>query len=54
MLSVWKQGPQSGWPAYYKWVEEWRRHPSFNWGIIPDVIEGDQAANDALLAAERP
>jgi hypothetical protein len=50
-FSVWKQGIQADWLAYYKWVEEWRRHPGFDWAIIPDVIEGDEAANDALLAA---
>jgi len=50
-FSVWKQGLQADWPAYYKWVEGWRQHPGFDWAIIPDVIEGDEAANDALLAA---
>ena len=48
-FSVWKQCQQANWPAYYKWVEEWWRHPGFDWAIIPDVIEGDEAANDALL-----
>jgi len=32
-------------------VEEWRRHPGFDWAIIPDVIDGDEAANDALVTA---
>jgi len=48
-FSVWKQGIEANWPAYYGWVEEWWRHPGFDWAIIPDVIEGDEAANDALL-----
>ena len=50
-FSVWKQGIEANWPAYYVWVDEWRRHPGFDWAIVPDVIEGDEAANDALLAA---
>jgi len=50
-FSVWKQGVEVGWTAYYGWVEEWRRHPGFDWAVIPDVIEGDEAANDALLVA---
>ena len=48
-FSVWKQGIEANWGAYYDWVDEWRRHPGFDWAIIPDVIEGDEAANDALL-----
>ncbi len=27
------------------------RHPSCDWIVIPDVIDGDEAANDALLRA---
>jgi hypothetical protein len=50
-FSVWKQGLQIEWAGYYAWVEEWMRHPGFDWAIIPDVIEGDEAANDALIAA---
>lgn len=50
-FSVWKQGIEVNWTAYYEWVAEWLRHPGFDWAVIPDVIEGDEAANDALLAA---
>jgi len=49
-FSVWKQGIAVDWRAYYAWVDEWRFHPGFDWAVIPDVIEGDAAANDALLA----
>jgi hypothetical protein len=49
-FSVWKQGVEANWLAYYEWVDQWRRHPGFDWAVIPDVIEGDEAANDALLA----
>jgi hypothetical protein len=50
-FSVWKQGIDISWAAYYEWVEEWRLHPGFDWALIPDVIEGDEGANDALLEA---
>jgi hypothetical protein len=49
-FSVWKQGIEIDWASYYEWVDEWRQHPGFDWAIIPDVIGGDEAANDALLA----
>ena len=49
-FSVWKQGIAVNWGGYYQWVNEWRFHPGFDWALIPDVIEGDEAANDALLA----
>lgn len=49
-FTAWKQGLQIDWPAYYAWVEQWFRHPAFDWAVIPDVIDGDEAANDELLA----
>lgn len=49
-FTAWKSGsPISNWSEYYQWVDEWRRHPAFDWAIIPDVIDGDEDANDALL-----
>lgn len=49
-FTVWKQGGQLDLPGYIAWCDEWRRHPGFDWAVIPDVIEGDEAENDALLA----
>jgi hypothetical protein len=49
-FSVWKRGIEVDWQSYYGWVESWWRHPGFDWAVIPDVIEGDEAANDALIA----
>ncbi|WP_235592043.1 MULTISPECIES: hypothetical protein [Pseudomonas] len=37
--------------GYTRWVEDWHRHPGFDWALIPDVIDGDEKANDVLLAA---
>lgn len=50
-FSAWRSGePVSDWSGYYEWVAQWMRHPRFDWAIIPDVIDGDEAANDELLA----
>lgn len=48
-FSVWTRGATPDWPAFYAWAAEHLRHP--HWAVIPDVIDGDEAANDALLAA---
>lgn len=39
-FSFWKNGktPDS-WSDYYNFVDEWRRHPGFDWAVIPDVID---------------
>lgn len=48
--TAWKQGvPIVDWSEYYEWVAELHRYPSFDFAVIPDVIDGDEAANDALL-----
>lgn len=49
-FTAWKSGkPIQCWQRYYDWCEEWHRHPGFDWAIIPDVIEGTEGENDALL-----
>lgn len=37
--------------AYADWVRQWDTHPGFDWCIVPDVIDGDERANDAMLEA---
>lgn len=32
-FSVWKQGIAVDWKGYYAWVEEWWRHPGFDWAV---------------------
>lgn len=50
-FSAWKSGqPVTDWTAYYKWVEDLSRYPIFDFAVIPDVIDGDEKANDDLLA----
>lgn len=48
-FSVWKQGGQLDVDGYLRWVDDWHRHPGFEWALIPDVIDGDEAANEVLL-----
>lgn len=48
-FTVWKQGGQIDVDGYLHWVDDWYRHPGFDWALIPDVIDGDEEANDRLL-----
>jgi len=48
-FSAWKTGAKVDWCGYYEWVGEWMRHPGFDWALIPDVIDGDERANDELV-----
>ena len=47
-FSAWRQGKPTNWPGYYAWVEEWLGPADF--AVIPDVIDGDESRNDALIA----
>lgn len=49
-FSVWKRGAVLDVGGYVAWCDEYHRHPGFDWALIPDVIEGSEADNDALLA----
>jgi hypothetical protein len=49
-FSVWRRGAPTDWPGYYGWCERWLEYRT-TWAVIPDVIDGDEAANDALLRA---
>lgn len=49
-FSAWKSGkPIVDWSRYYEWVAELHRYPSFDFAVIPDVIDGNEQANDALV-----
>lgn len=49
-FTLWQRGErQSDWSAYYEWVRTSYKHPAFEWAVIPDVIDGDEDANDRLL-----
>lgn len=48
-FSLWRAGKPTDWPGYYAWCDRWLRHPACDFAVIPDVIEGTEAENDALL-----
>lgn len=48
-FTTWKSGQPFDFDGYLAWVMEWCRHPGFTWCLIPDVIDGDEEANDRLL-----
>lgn len=48
-FTVWKRGGVLDVDGYIKWVAQWCLHPGFDWALIPDVIEGSESENDALL-----
>lgn len=50
-FSAWREGsPVTDWQPFYAWAGECLRVPSCDFAVIPDVIDGDEKANDALLA----
>lgn len=49
-FSLWKADKPTDWPGYYDWCEQWLAHPACDWAVIPDVIEGTEEENDALIA----
>lgn len=49
-FSAWKSGePITDWKFYYDLIAELHRYPQFDFSVIPDVIDGTEAENDALL-----
>lgn len=49
-FTIWQKGGTLDVAAYVAFVKEWERHPGFDWALIPDVIEGDEGANDLMFA----
>lgn len=47
-FSVWRRGAVPDWHGYYKWTDQWLDCPT-TWAIIPDVVEGDEPMQDALI-----
>lgn len=47
-FTFWRQGTPANWEGYYAWVEPWLEYAT-TWAVIPDVIDGDEEANDKLL-----
>lgn len=50
-FSAWKEGkPIQDWRPFYEWAAACKLIPSCDWAVIPDIIDGSEADNDALLA----
>ena len=50
-FSAWKRSePVRDWAPYYQWAADCKLLPSCDFAVVPDVIDGDEAANDVLLA----
>jgi len=47
-FTFWRSGTPTNWPGFYDWAEPWLDYPT-TWAVIPDVIDGDEEANDLLL-----
>ena len=49
-FSAWKSGkPIKDWSAFYDWALNLKKVPSCDFAVIPDVIDGTEAENDAML-----
>jgi hypothetical protein len=49
-FSAWKSGkPIKDWTEFYDWALNLKKVPSCDFAVIPDVIDGTEADNDALL-----
>lgn len=49
-FSAWRAGRAHDFAGYQAWATHWLRHPAVEWCVIPDVIDGTETQNDALLA----
>lgn len=49
-FSAWRAGRKHDFAGYQAWAAKWLKHPAVEWCVIPDVIDGDEDANDELLA----
>lgn len=49
-FSAWRSGhPVKDWSEFYEWASMCLRHPSCDFAVIPDVIDGNEDDNDLLL-----
>lgn len=47
--TMWTKGTTIDWEAWAAWAEPWLDYPN-TWAVAPDVIDGDETANDILLS----
>lgn len=50
-FSAWREGKAvADWRPFYDWAAQCKLIPACDFAVIPDVIDGDEEANDALLS----
>lgn len=50
-FSAWRKGdPITDWSGFYEFAAKAKKQPACDFAVIPDVIDGSEADNDALLA----
>ena len=47
--TAWKGGEKLDVDKYLEWVDIWDKHPAFDWALIPDIIDGSEDENNALI-----
>lgn len=48
-FTFWKSNKSPNWDKYYDWVNVLKRHPSYDWHLIPDEIDGSECDNWKLI-----
>jgi hypothetical protein len=48
-FSAWRQKKAHDFEGYIEWAAQWTKHPAVDWCVIPDVIDGTEEENDALV-----
>lgn len=48
-FSAWKSGKIINWDLFYKWVGKYYDNPKLRFFVIPDVVDGTEEDNDALI-----
>lgn len=47
--SLWGKGERIDVAKYIEFVDCWKQHPAFGWCVIPDVIDGTEQENLAMI-----
>lgn len=48
-FSAWKKGGALDVPGYTEWAVKWLKHPAVDWCLIPDIIDGSEHDNAAMV-----
>ena len=49
-FSAWKSGnPRTNWSDFYEWAFACKKMPNCDFAVIPDVIDGTEEDNNALI-----